>query len=305
MEDHFTSHPRFTYPLLSRLGMLFLLFFIGMFLGQGLLQIWLMQDGQDLETLLSAVRSGDSKNNAIILLMQAFNQIFGFGCAVLIAGKLHGDTHDIMPIGKPNAILILSALILVLLCFPILPFISWNAQSFVLPESFKNLESILKSAEADAEALLNGLTQGENAVPKFIQIVVFAGLPAICEELFFRGAIQHYFQKRFTPNIAIWLTGLIFSLIHFQVYGFFARFLLGVLFGYLVVWSGSLVPAMFGHFVFNASSLWMSWQNEGFMNDETNPFPWYIGILALCSLILVVFFFHRYCLKRSFYESEV
>jgi membrane protease YdiL (CAAX protease family) len=305
MQDPQISDPGFAYPLLSRLGLLFLLFFLGMFFSQAALQVWLLQSGLDLESILREVRSGVQEGNVLILLMQAFNQIFGFGMAVVLAGKFNGESAEIMPVGRPDLVVLAGSGILVLLCFPIIPFISWNPDTFFLPESLKAVELLLKQAETEAEALLNGLTQGEQAVPRISQILVFAVLPGICEELFFRGAIQHYFSRRFNPVISVWLTGLLFSLIHFQVYGFFARFLLGVLFGYLVLWTQSLMPAMWGHFIFNASSLLVSWQKDSRITQQLEEISWYWGVLSLALLTFVLFRFRKYALNRFNHEPEV
>jgi len=91
-------------------------------------------------------------------------------------------------------------------------------------------------------------------------IFMIAIVAAIGEELIFRGVIQKIFA-RWTGNIhlAIIITGFLFSLIHLQFYGFFPRWLLGVMFGYLMVWSGTLWLPIFAHFVNNAVAVLVSY----------------------------------------------
>ena len=83
-------------------------------------------------------------------------------------------------------------------------------------------------------------------------VVLMAIIPAIGEELLFRGVLMRQF-KNWLKNIhwAIIITAFLFSALHMQFYGFIPRMLLGVLFGYLVWWSGSLWTSMLAHFINN------------------------------------------------------
>ena len=87
---------------------------------------------------------------------------------------------------------------------------------------------------------------------------MIAILPAIGEELVFRGMLQPELQRA-TGNIhaAIWISAIMFSAIHLQFFGFVPRMLLGVMFGYLYYWSGNIIIPMLAHFVNNGFSLLM------------------------------------------------
>jgi membrane protease YdiL (CAAX protease family) len=296
MKDYPDISNQSSFPFLNRLGLLFFVFLIGMFLAQAVLQAILQQEGKDLQEMLLTVKGGDPTEAAWIILMQAGNQVFGFGLAAILCGLFSQELPLVVPHRKIQPVSILLITLLILLSIPLIPMISWDAASFILPEPLQSLEIILEEAEAGAERLLITLTEKESGIPKFVQFLVFAGLPAICEELFFRGAMQYYFSKKWGPIQAIWITGLIFSLIHFQIYGFFARFFLGVLFGYLVYWSGNLFTAIWGHFVFNASSLiLMDFTADGAV-DSGEFFPWYIVLLTI-----VAFVFIFKLLRKHFY----
>ena len=77
-------------------------------------------------------------------------------------------------------------------------------------------------------------------------------LPAIGEELLFRGVFQRLLTE-WTRNIhwGIILAALLFSFFHFEFYGFLPRFLLGVFFGYLFVWTSSIWVPILAHFTNN------------------------------------------------------
>jgi hypothetical protein len=274
-----------------------------MFLAQAVLQAILQQEGKDLQEMLLTVKGGDPTEAAWIILMQAGNQVFGFGLAAILCGLFSQELPLVVPHRKIQPVSILLITLLILLSIPLIPMISWDAASFILPEPLQSLEIILEEAEAGAERLLITLTEKESGIPKFVQFLVFAGLPAICEELFFRGAMQYYFSKKWGPIQAIWITGLIFSLIHFQIYGFFARFFLGVLFGYLVYWSGNLLTAIWGHFVFNASSLiLMDFTADGAV-DSGEFFPWYIVLLTIVAFVFIFNLLRKHFYLPLSYES--
>jgi membrane protease YdiL (CAAX protease family) len=84
-------------------------------------------------------------------------------------------------------------------------------------------------------------------------------LPAIVEELFFRGFLQGQIQRKMPLHLAVVVTACVFSFVHFQFYGFFVRWLLGVLFGWMRVYSGSIIPNMIAHFCFNGFSILAAW----------------------------------------------
>ncbi len=86
-----------------------------------------------------------------------------------------------------------------------------------------------------------------------VNLLMIAILPAIGEEFFFRGILQRLFSEWFKNiHVAIFITAFIFSAIHFQFFGFFPRFLLGLYLGYLFYWSGNLWIPIVVHFINNA-----------------------------------------------------
>jgi len=131
--------------------------------------------------------------------------------------------------------------------------VNWN-RMISLPESMQGLEQLMQQMEEQAERLLQGfLTYGNGAWwVLLVNIVVLAVLPAIGEELTFRGVLQSFFRNR---HVAVWVTAFVFSFIHFQFYGFIPRLLLGALLGYALAWSGRIGYSMIMHATNNALSV--------------------------------------------------
>jgi hypothetical protein len=85
---------------------------------------------------------------------------------------------------------------------------------------------------------------------------MIAFLAALGEELLFRGALlKMIYLSVKNVHVAVWISAFIFSAFHLQFYGFVPRMVLGLLFGYLFVWSGSLWIPIVLHFIFNGISV--------------------------------------------------
>lgn len=100
------------------------------------------------------------------------------------------------------------------------------------------------------EALLNVDSVGG----MLFNLFMIAVIPAFGEELLFRGVLQKIFIK-WTKNIhiGIIISAILFSALHLQFYGFFPRLMIGIFFGYLLVWTGSIWIPIIAHFINNAS----------------------------------------------------
>lgn len=177
--------------------------------------------------------------------------------------------------------------------------IEWNS-NMVLPEFMGGIEEIIRSQE-DRMAKLTEFLTSFNTFDKFIfAFFVIAIIPAVGEEYLFRGLIQTYFEKYIkNPHVAIILTGIIFSAIHFQFYGFLPRAALGIIFGYLFHYSGNLIYPMIAHMINNGLTITMVYLlNTGVItydieNAETPS-------LIIISLFLAVGLVFMFAFKKSF-----
>jgi membrane protease YdiL (CAAX protease family) len=153
-----------------------------------------------------------------------------------------------------------AALLLMLAAIPCINLLAALNEMIVFPKSLSGLEQWLKNFEENAQQATQLFLNVDNIGGMFFNIFMIAMLPALGEELIFRGTLQRILA-RWTGNIhvAIIVSGFLFSLMHMQFYGFFPRWLLGVMFGYLMVWSGTLWLPIFAHFVNNAVAVVVSW----------------------------------------------
>lgn len=107
--------------------------------------------------------------------------------------------------------------------------------------------------EAENQRTINLMIGNSGVANTLLALCVVAVLPALCEELFFRGALQNLLRsKPMSAHLAVWLAAICFSLLHAQPVGFIPRILLGAGFGYVAFWSGSLWTAIACHMLNNA-----------------------------------------------------
>ncbi|GHB76235.1 CPBP family intramembrane glutamic endopeptidase [Persicitalea jodogahamensis] len=163
--------------------------------------------------------------------------------------------------------------------------IEWN-QGMVLPDFLSGVEQWMRDKEEQLEGLTNFLTDFDSPTQFAIALLVIGIIPAIGEEVLFRGVLQRKLMEEWlNPHLAIWVAAALFSAIHVQFYGFIPRMLLGALFGYLYYWSGSLWVAIFAHFVNNGFMVMMLYLYHQKMVDynieDNESVPWSAALISL------------------------
>lgn len=236
--------------------MLFFLLFCFAFSILGLLVMKVFSNFVGIENLSSLVSSLDenskvgSRNNIRFVLF--LNQLFLFALPAIAyaiwkykSAMLKGLNLTYLPKGN-NA---LYAILIVLTAFPFIMLIMWLNQQIPISETMLEMEE--KAAET-TKYLLKMDSLGEFLFTLFIVGIT----PAIGEELVFRGVLQPMFERLFqNGHLAVWVTAIIFSAIHFQMQGFIPRMLLGALLGYFFFYTRNLWLPIIAHFVFNGSQV--------------------------------------------------
>jgi len=142
-------------------------------------------------------------------------------------------------------------MLIMLLAIPFINLLSDLNQQMVLPKAFSGIENWMKVSEEQSAQLTENFLNVHNLQGLLFNIFLVALLPALGEELFFRGALQTIFKDWRGAIVAVWMTAAIFSAIHFQFYGFVPRMLLGAFFGYILIWSENLWLTIIAHFCNN------------------------------------------------------
>ncbi|PJN90745.1 CPBP family intramembrane glutamic endopeptidase [Bacillus sp. mrc49] len=115
---------------------------------------------------------------------------------------------------------------------------------------FDRTQYYLLTGEWLTAEMIVGTLMESNQNISFFSIIMIGFSVAISEEILFRGILLKQYQKM---NIkpAIILSALIFSLYHMTVGNLVFAFVMGISFALLTIYTGSIVPAIFYHFLVN------------------------------------------------------
>lgn len=206
------------------------------------------------------------------------------------------------PISMVNIICIFTIMIL---ATPMMnQIIYWN-QQLSFSDSLKGIETTLKAWETRNEEITKVLLSGKGFVDLLCVWGVVGLLTPIGEEIFFRGGLQRLLKTSMSSHLAIWITAIIFSAMHFQFFGFIPRMILGAFFGYLYVWAKSLWAPILAHAFNNSTVVILNYLSaNGYIAinvDELGMSPDGIPWLPIGSFILVLLFLIY--LKKGFFNG--
>jgi hypothetical protein len=274
--------------------------FIGNFIGMALALALLGGDLSTFQGVISGTTDHPQAQNAL-LAYQAAAALCAFIAAPL-AYLRFVEGRQVSSLSPGYPVWLVPALLTVLLVVAFMPFnalfIEWN-RGIDLPPFFDRWEAWAQAKETDLAELTKRITEFKSVPQLLIGLVVIALIPAVGEELVFRGLVQpKVFALTRNVHAAVWITGFIFSFIHLQFYGLIPRMLLGVLFGYLYAWSGNLLYPIIGHFVNNGFTLIMFffYQRKAVPIDieDTASVPVTFSLIALAVTVLLLVSLRNY-----------
>lgn len=193
-------------------------------------------------------------NTSVLEIFQFFQSIGLFVIpAFLMAYILSNNVRSFLFFKKPSAEISIIGILTIITAVPFINWLSAQNAAIQFPAFLEGIEQWMKNSEEAATLVTEKFLQANSFSGLLMNIFLMAIVPAISEELFFRGLLQNYFYKS-SKNIhlAIWIGAFVFSAFHLQFYGFMPRLLMGAFLGYLLVWSGSIWVPIMAHFINNA-----------------------------------------------------
>lgn len=299
-------------PLSSLIRIFLLVIVVGwIFMGQtlGILAASLIYEGNLLEGISDPASHPEISN--ALLLMQGIGSAVGLIFVPWYYLK-YSEKHTITVLFKDEkqwfllfGMILISVIGLAIASSPI---VEWNA-SVEFPEWMGAFGRWAKESEAAAEAIIKTITRDLTPMTFIFTFIVVAVIPAIGEELVFRGLIQSELVRALkNPHVAIWVASAIFSAVHLQFFGFFPRLLIGAFMGYLFFWSGNLWVPIIGHFINNGLQVVGLYLNQlgitSFDLESTESAPLPLVGLALVTTSLLLFYLKGYFASRSTQTSD-
>ena len=279
----------------TKIAYLFLFLLIGLITAGILTPIILMIPGLNNGGELVSIYMGSAIQSLFAIALPAF----------LVAALTHPAPMHYLKIEKSRKMgeKVIFTLLLFLFSYLFAAFLSqWN-RGIVLPQWLNGIEQTMRSMEDAALESTDLLLSVETTGGLLLNLLIVAGFAALSEELFFRGALQQFLQEKFrNGHAAVWVSALIFSMVHFQFYGFFPRLFLGALLGYLFLNTGNLWLPIIFHFINNATVLVVNyiWRDAGWLknlDDMPLTLPFIVG--AITSLLITFLLFWAYYKKNA------
>ena len=161
----------------------------------------------------------------------------------------------------------------------------WGALLLIIAGSFFTIDALahlnmvllpeapwvedLKAQEATVKLALDILLRDMVPTTLLANALIMVVVPAVGEELFFRGAVQGLLGQKFNHHIAIAGTALFFAVGHMQPLSVLPILFMGMVFGYLKHWTGSIWVPIGLHFINNATALSSAYLNNGSLLEES------------------------------------
>ena len=261
-------------------------------------------------TLVTApllILSKGSMSTSALLVTQAVTQLLTFLVPVLLMTIIYYRKEQRefyrLDFGGQKWLYALAGVVIMLLFIPANDWLTeWN-DSWNLGRLGESLRFLQEQTEGIVKQMFDTDTVGG----LLANLLVVALVPAVCEEVFFRAGIQNLLQrwisadgrKPWGVHVAIWLTAIIFSLGHGEIFAFMPRLVMGVVLGYLYVFGGSLLPNMLAHFVNNALVVVLYWLVARGVLDIDPEAPLHVGLeLTVCCTAAAVALFGVTFLRR-------
>ena len=182
---------------------------------------------------------------------------------------------------------ILLTLVLVVVMQPVIWMFSWLNAQIPMWDSYMAME------ETQMELIKGFLTTDHITLIALFHVGL---IPSICEEILFRGYAQRLLEKSWGIWAAIIIGGLLFGLFHIRLTQLIPLAMIGMLLGWLVWRSGSIYPAMAGHFVNNGGSVLLASFYSDYAMDQmtaTELPPVWLLLLSAGVTIMVIRYIHH------------
>ena len=272
-----------TSPLITKLVLIFVVAFTGLLLSS-------------VTILLCA----NYLNNMVVMKwLQLIQTAFTFVLPAFLLAHFVGQGVSYLKFTPIRSSLMwLGVILLMPLALPAVNWLKSLNDMVVLPHFMSGVELWMQQMEHQSELLTEKFLSVSSYSALALNLLVMAAIPALGEELFFRGILQTVLGEKLNRHLAVWITAFIFSVIHLQFYGFLPRFLLGAALGYLFLFSGSIWASIVAHFINNALAVVLFFLTfNGYLTFDMDALgtqnTWWLGFLSLTLVCLIFYRLNR------------
>ncbi len=267
--------------------------------GLGILLSWPLFRVPPKEVLTILENQEAGGHIVMLKFLQVLYSVGLFLVPALLAGFLiQKDALDYLQARHSTSLALISlVIILMIVSIPWINYLGFLNEKLSLPERWSDLMEKIRQNDDKSWELMRSYLDSKNIWGLLFNLFMIALIPSIGEEFLFRGVLQRIFTEWFrNGHLAVWLAAVLFSLAHYQFLGFIPRILLGALFGYIFLWTGTIWLPVIAHFVNNAIAViyYFLFLKESLATDpqqigmQENPMLFIMGSVLLTVIGLVV-----------------
>ena len=272
------------------------LWVIGLVLGSVLsMPIWMVMTGESPLKMTEELMN--PKYRSALLVIQSVTSIFTFLLPAIITASIVAKNSK-RHLGFNTSF---NMLLIILVLFIMGPAIviggAMGELNKAIPIS-STLKVYFDGLEKQYENAIQAILVFRNLGDYLISLLVIAVIPAIVEEVMFRGSMQQILERWFKdPVIAIIVSSFIFSAIHFSWYGFLPRMALGIVLGYIFYATRNVWYSILAHFFNNGLTVtfvYLQYLKEKKIDiNSEETIPSWAGVIASFLLILLFKYLFR------------
>lgn len=222
-------------------------------------------------------------------VIQVLFSVFVFGLTGYYYARVSFRTRPLLALGFRRAsrpAFYLMAILLLIFSFPLE---EWLGE---LNKHIPLAQWMVDSEKAN-ERMVEALIKVHHPIDPVINVLVMAVIPAVCEEICFRGGLQRIMiQICRSPLAGIVLAAMLFSFFHFEFEGFLPRMFLGILLGAAYWYSGSLWVPILAHLFFNAIQIIVAMTNPAVITG-TPSIPLLFVVMSLVIVVGLLYWMRR------------
>ncbi|MBN2731172.1 MAG: CPBP family intramembrane metalloprotease [Balneolaceae bacterium] len=228
-----------------------------------------------------------AQNIDLIFVANSSGQILFLGLATWLFCRLHTNRQNRpsflrFRLYENTAKILGLVFVLMLVVQPVIWFLGWLNSFVPVPETMEAMQM------QQMEMIQSYLTSDGMVLIALFNIAL---VPAICEEILFRGYVLRSFEKSWGIMWAIVISGIIFGMFHLQLANVLPLASIGILLAFMTWISQSLYPAMLAHFVNNGASVLVGkyYPETAFseLSPETMPPLWLVAVSVVVSGYLI------------------
>lgn len=234
-----------------------------------------------------------TENIDLLFIGNSIGQILFLGLATFLVVRLNigsESKRSFLRIKWNNQVVkyLLMGGLLIIVIQPIIIYLGYLNSLIPIPETFSDLQ-------VSQYEMIEDFLRTDGII--WFGLLNIALIPAICEELLFRGYILRAFEKSWGPIVAVLISGLIFGMFHIQLGNIFPLATLGIVLALMTWLSGTLWPAIIAHFINNGAAVLVGSQYPELlfeqMTAESLPPVWVLILSVIFTTAIIYWMINK------------